>query len=218
MGFFDAIGLTRKITRPRIRAFLERYRTDGKTLDIGCGNRLYGDLFPNAVSVDRAPREGVTVDVVADAHDLRAFGDGSFDTVLCTEVLEHLHTPAQAIAEFRRVLRPGGTLLLTTRFVYPLHDTPGDYYRFTKYGLRHLLRDFEIVELIEEAGTVETLAVLCQRIGFQCDTLWLKPLKCFWFLSALLLRALRFVITREFGDIGHGRESLFSSKNEHESH
>lgn len=203
MGVLDTIGLTRKITRPRLRAFLQRYASQGLTLDIGCGTSEYADLFPQSTTLEIAPREGVRVDIVADAHDLSVIADASYDVVLCTEVLEHLHTPAQAIFEMHRVLKPGGMLLLSTRFIFPIHDAPGDYYRYTKYGLRHLLKAFTIVELIEEADTIETLAVLYQRIGFQCDTLWLRPFKLLWFLKAAVVRWFSFLITKEYGDIRH---------------
>ena len=203
MGFADRIGLTRKITRPRLDTFLRRHAHDGKTLDIGCGNDQYERYFPHRTTVDVVARPGVKVDIIGDAHDLHQISDASFDVILCTEVMEHLHTPALAIAEFHRILRPGGLLLLTTRFIFPLHDVPGDYYRYTKYGLRHLLRAFVIEELREETTTVETLAVLCQRIGFQCDTLGLRPLKFFWFLKARMLMFFSWILTREFGDIQH---------------
>ncbi|MFH1443898.1 MAG: class I SAM-dependent methyltransferase [Candidatus Peregrinibacteria bacterium] len=203
MGILDAIGLTKKITRPRLEAFLRRYASEGRVLDVGCGAAGYKNLFPQLTTLDIEPREGVKVDIVADAHDLSQIPDGSFDVILCTEVLEHLHTPAKAIAEFQRVLKPGGLLLLSTRFIFPLHDVPGDYYRYTKYGLKHLLKEFEIVELIEEASTVETLAVLEQRIGFQCNTLGFRPFKIFWFLLAAVTRWCGWLITREYGDIRH---------------
>ncbi len=203
MGFLDVIGLTRKITRSRLDAFLQKYRSTGTTLDVGCGSALYGNYFPNRTTLDIEARPGVRVDIVADAHDLHQIPDASYEVVLCTEVLEHLHTPHKAIAEFFRVLKPGGMLILTTRFIFPIHDAPGDYYRYTKYGLRHLLKNFEIIELKEEANTIETLAVLYQRIGFQADTLGLRPLKFFWFLKAKILMLCGWILTREFGDIRH---------------
>ncbi len=213
MGFLDSIGLTRKITRPRLETFLKKHASTGKTLDVGCGSALYGTLFPNRTTLDIAARPGVQVDIVADAHHLPMIPDASYDVVLCTEVLEHLHTPHKAIAEFRRILTPGGRLILTTRFIFPLHDVPGDYYRFTKYGLRHLLQDFQILELKEETNTIETLAVLYQRIGFQTTTLGLRPLSFFWFLKARVLMLFSWILTREFGDIRHKHEdrSILSS-------
>lgn len=206
MAFLDSIGLTRKITRPRLRAFLEKHRSTGKTLDIGCGNAIYGDLFPHRVTVDIEQRPSVAIDVIGDAHNLSAFPDNTFDVVLCTEVLEHLHTPEKALAAFHRVLKPCGTLLLTTRFIFPLHDTPNDYYRYTRYGLQYLLRHFDDVCITEEATTMETLAVLFQRIGFQCATLGFRPLKILWFFLAKLTLAFRWIITREYGDMGHKKK------------
>lgn len=203
MSILDSIGLTRKITRPRLRSFLEKHRSTGRTLDIGCGNAIYGDLFPNRVTVDIERRPGIAVDIIGDAHNLSMFPHNTFNIVLCTEVLEHLHTPSKAIGEFERVLKPGGTLLLTTRFVFPLHDTPHDYYRYTKYGLLHLLKSFENVEITEEASTTETIAILLQRIGFQCTTLGLRPLKLLWFCLAKLTLAFRWIVTQEYGDLGH---------------
>ncbi|MDP7069639.1 MAG: class I SAM-dependent methyltransferase, partial [Candidatus Peribacteraceae bacterium] len=124
MNIVDAIGLTRKITRPRQLAFYTRYASDASTLDIGCGNDTYGDLFPNRTTLDVVPREGVQVDIVGDVHNLHMITDNSYDIVLCAEVLEHLHTPEKAIAEMKRVLKPGGLLLMSTRFIFPLHDAP----------------------------------------------------------------------------------------------
>jgi len=206
MSILDTIGITRKITRPRLKAFLKRYASDGKTLDIGCGNDPYAEFFPNRTTLDIEARPGIKVDIIADAHDLSQIESESFDVVLCTEVLEHLHTPKKAISEFERVLKKGGMLILSTRFIFPLHDTPHDYYRYTKYGLQHLLKNFEILELKEEASTIETLAVLYQRIGFQCDTLWLKPFKLLWFLKSKLLMFFSWIITGEYGDIGNKKK------------
>ena len=206
MGLPDSLGLTRKITRPRLEQFLRMYATEAKTLDIGCGNDQYGGLFPNCTTLDIEARPGVKVDIIADAHDLSQIGDGSFEVILCTEVLEHLHTPSQAIAEFYRILKPGGLLLLSTRFIFPIHDAPGDYYRFTKYGLAHLLREFMIEELKSETSTGEALAVLYQRIGFQCDTLGFRPFKILWFLKAKLMLLFAWLITKEYGDIHHKQE------------
>src|SRR3989338_816840 len=206
MGFLDALGLTCKITRPRLEAFLRKYASDAKTLDIGCGNDQYGELFPNRTTLDIEARPGVKVDIIADAHDLSQIKNDTFGVVLCTEVLEHLHTPPKAIAEFNRILKPGGLLLLSTRFIFPIHDAPGDYYRFTKYGLQYLLREFAIEELKSETSTGETLAVLYQRIGFQCSTLGFRPFKLVWFLKAKCMLLFARIITKEYGDIHHKQE------------
>ncbi|MDA0376343.1 MAG: class I SAM-dependent methyltransferase [bacterium] len=179
MGFVDSIGITKKFTRHRQEVFIKKYASNKSTLDIGCGNDIYRSHFPNCTTLDIEVRPDVHVDIIADVHDLSIIKDEMYDVILCAEVLEHLHTPAKAIAEMRRILKLGGIIILTTRFIFPLHDVPHDYYRYTKYGLIHLMKEFEILELKEEASTMETLVVLYQRLGFQCDTLALSPLKYF---------------------------------------
>jgi SAM-dependent methyltransferase len=79
--------------------------------------------------------------VLGDAHRL-PIGDGTYDLVLATELLEHCHTPAAVVAEVHRVLRPGGRFVCSVPFIYVIHGDPHDYWRFTAHGLQHLLRDF----------------------------------------------------------------------------
>lgn len=154
--------INRKLTRGKLVNFLRKYQSDGYTLDIGCGDRLYKELFPNSICVDidknREP------DMVSDIHYMYQFQDNTFDCILCTEVLEHCYAPWKAADEMFRVLKPGGILLLSTRFVYPIHDTPWDFYRFTKYGLKQLFRNYRLLELWEEAAPVETMGILYQRL------------------------------------------------------
>ena len=201
----DRLGLTDKLVRRRIDLFLETHATGEHTLDVGGGSGPYKKYFPNRVCIDAVSSEGV--DVVGDAHDLSRFRDGEFWRVLCTEVLEHLHTPQKAVDEMRRVLAPGGTLILTTRFIFPLHNVPGDYFRFTRYGLAHLFRDWRQVEIREEGTTMEALGVLCERLGFQTETLWTKWLSVAWLVLGKLCRWCSFVITKEYGEVGRVGET-----------
>lgn len=187
----------RKITRERLERFLRKYANDAYTLDLGCANSPYSKLFPNRFGVD--VKEGKGVDVVADAHEL-PLPDEKFEQIVATEVLEHLHTPEVAIKEMTRVLKPGGRLILTTRFIFPLHDTPHDYYRYTKYGLQHLFRDWEIVTLEEEVDSVETLSVLLQRLMFQGTHRGGKAGKVIIYACSKLILALEYILKREYGD------------------
>ena len=190
-------ALSAKLTRITLDQFIEANASHGRTLDIGAQNGPYARWFPNRVAIDIKPGTGVRV--LMDAHSL-ALADASFDVVLCTEVLEHLREPQRAIDEMYRVLKPGGTLLLTTRFLFPIHDAPHDYYRFTKYGLQHLLRRFEILDLNEETTTVGTLAVLVQRVGMQTETRTGALSRGLWLLAAQAVRPWSFLAGKEFGD------------------
>ncbi len=190
-------ALSGKLTRITLDRFIAAHANRGRTLDVGAQAGPYAAHFPHRVALDI--RRGPGVQVVGDAQVL-GIADQAFDVVLCTEVLEHLPEPQKAIDELFRVLKPGGVLLLTTRFLFPIHDAPHDYFRYTKYGLRYLLRRFEIVELQEETDAVGTLAVLLQRLGMQAETLRWTPLRALWLLAAQAVRPFSFLITREYGD------------------
>jgi SAM-dependent methyltransferase len=116
----------------------------GALLDVGCGEKPYEDVLgPHVDSYtglehpDTVHARG-RVDAWGSADEL-PFDDGSFDTVASFHVVEHTEEPAAAIGEMARVLRPGGTLLLSVPFIWGLHEVPRDFFRFTPYGLRHLL-------------------------------------------------------------------------------
>lgn len=199
MALFRRIGrsLTAKLTRVTLDRFIEAHGGPGLTLDIGSQNGPYARFFPNRIALDI--RRGAGVRIIGDAQAL-GIKDEAFETVLCTEVLEHLPEPQRAIDEMFRVLKPGGRLLLTTRFLFPIHDAPHDYFRFTKYGLRHLLRRFEIVELQEETDSIGTVAVLLQRLGMQARTVGPTATRAVWLVLAKAVRPFGFLITREYGD------------------
>ena len=190
-------GLSRKLTRVTLDRFIASHASASLTLDLGAQSGPYAASFPRRIGLDLRRAAGVAV--LADARAL-PLADATFEVVLCTEMLEHVSEPHVAVDEMWRVLKPGGTLLLTTRFLFPIHDAPYDYFRFTKYGLRHLLRRFEILELQEEADSVETLAILVQRLGMQARTLRRTPLRAIWLIAARIIRPFSFLITDEYGD------------------
>jgi len=135
-----------------------RQRLRGDVLDVGSGAMPYRTIAGNDVKsydgLDLAPR---TEDVryVCSAMDMSPVPSDSYDTVLCSEVLEHVSHPAAAVKEMSRVLRPGGTLIVTVPFLGRLHEEPNDFQRFTEHGLRQLLADAGfVVESIEPTGTV----------------------------------------------------------------
>ena len=188
--------LTKKITREHIEAFVRSHATEKKTLDLGSSWSPYSKYFPNRTSSDVEARDGV--DVVADAHAL-PFKDGEFENILCSEVLEHLHTPEKAISEMYRVLAPGGTLILTTRFMFPMHDVPHDYFRFSETGMKHLFRNFEIIELVPETKNFETLAVLIHRMALTMEFRGGRVTQTLLFLLAKIVKHLGFLVKKEYG-------------------
>jgi len=158
--------LENKVGKHVIRREVQVFASDVWTLDLGCGRSPNADAFPNRVGVDVAPDRGVYV--IADAHHL-PFASGTFPQIVTSEVLEHLADPPRAAQEMSRVLTAGGRLILTTPFVYPVHEAPHDYQRFTVYGLSRLfsLAGFHVEQIKPLFTEEQTLAILIQRVAFQ---------------------------------------------------
>lgn len=160
-----------------------------RVLDVGCGPKPYYPFFAERAS------EYVGVDVVDNpAAELRGsveslpVDDGSFDVVLCTQVLEHADDPAQAVRELARVTAPGGRVLASTHGVQVYHPSPQDYWRWTAAGLRRLFEEnasWQRVEVLPGAGTAATLAMLLAtytEIAFRRTPLARPPV---WALNRL---------------------------------
>lgn len=111
-----------------------------RALDLGCGEAPYRSLIEQAsgdvVHYDIVRRP--LVNVVGSAAAL-PFHDGSFDLVFSTQVLEHVANPTGVVGEVARTVAPGGWVVLSVPQMVALHEAPHDYFRYTKYGITHLL-------------------------------------------------------------------------------
>ena len=134
-----------------------------RVLDVGCGVKPYYPYFAAAASY-------VGVDVVENpAADLLGpvetlpVEDGSFDVVLCNQVLEHCDDPAQAVRELRRVTASGGRVLASTHGVQVYHPSPNDLWRWTHAGLERLFREngeWAALDVRPGSGTTACLGML----------------------------------------------------------
>jgi len=175
----------------------------GRLLDVGCGGRPYEALFPRVqqyvgLELPKARRADVWGSAL-----LLPFQARAFDTVLCNQVLEHVPEPAVLFAEVRRVLAPGGVLILTTPQTWGLHHEPHDFYRFTRYGLAHLARSAGL-EVVASEPTCGFWATWAQRFA---DIVAYTYLKAFPRVSALAGLALAPVLL-----FGHALDSLFGQR------
>ncbi len=123
-------------------------------LDVYCGTRPYEDLFPTAakvvgLDVDRPGYRYGVADVVSD--DFLPFADRSFDAVLCTQAFHYIVDPPPAIAEIKRVLRPGGAVLITVPVVWE-YDRENPEHHYTEPLLRRLFEGWDEVRVVESGG------------------------------------------------------------------
>jgi SAM-dependent methyltransferase len=144
----EHLAMLRENVRALLRRAAERFAGEGsRLLDVAPqvheGARPY---FPPSVQIDTLdidPRSGCTF--IGDLCETNvAIPDARYDFVVCTEVLEHVLQPFDAVAEIRRVLRPGGLLIASAPFNFRIHGPLPDCWRFTEHGWRSLLRDFQI--------------------------------------------------------------------------
>lgn len=150
-----------------------------KVMDVGAGTCLYKPFFSHCsyVAQDFQQYEGVKsgggtaygqIDITSDITDIPV-ADGSFDLVLCTEVLEHVPEPVKALEELARILAPGGRLLLTAPLGSGLHQMPFHYYGgYTPEWYKLFLPRFglQIVEMKPNGGFFSHLAQECARFAW----------------------------------------------------
>lgn len=126
---------------------------NGIMLDYGCGGQPYRSLFETRVDkyigADVEAAIGTELDLIIRPGDPLALGCQSVDTVLSTQTLEHVYDFQGYLAECRRLLRPGGHLILTVPMQWRMHESPFDYWRFTKYGILSALEEhnFNVLHL-----------------------------------------------------------------------
>lgn len=137
----------------------------GSLLDVGCGEMPFRSCLPSDVAytgidVPQArafAMRGSDAVIPFDGKSI-PFPDASFETVLCTEVLEHAAAPRELVSEIERVLKPGGTLLATVPFSARVHYAPYDFHRFTKYALTEMFGSFEHVTINERGNDLAVIA------------------------------------------------------------
>lgn len=143
----------------------------GRLLDLGCGKvplyKVYERLVDGIICVDwtKNTRAAVHLDAIADLNAPLPLQSESFDTILVTDVLEHIYSPAQLWHEISRLLTPSGTLILGVPFLYRIHEAPYDYYRYTEFQLRKSCENsgLDPVYLEPYGGSMETMADLTAK-------------------------------------------------------
>jgi len=167
---------------------IERHAS-GRILDLGAGFGAYRPILERLgeayVGIDIQPHTGAldvladgrqlpfdiqphtgALDVLADGRQL-PFADHTFDTVFCSQVLEHTPEPWRLLCEAYRTLCPGGACIVSAPHLSYIHAAPEDYYRYSNYGLAFLLQQagFRQIETQPAGGLSSLLGGILQSVG-----------------------------------------------------
>lgn len=155
---FDAHVLDE--ARNHLNRFIERnaeaMSATGKMLEVGPEGRTYvQECFPgwsiDSLDIVAANNPTYVGDITVENKAIKSH---SYDAVACLEVLEHTLNPFGAIEELKRILKHEGILLISAPLNFRIHGPIPDCWRFTEFGWRVLLKDFEILEfdILETPG------------------------------------------------------------------
>lgn len=194
--YYQHNWLIRSINNRNVMRHKDIYK--GTLYDLGCGTRPYedfiGPLVDRYVGVDWSNTlHEQRMDIVADLNQVLPITDGVADTVVCFQTLEHLKEPQLLLREAFRIMKPGAKIMVTVPFMFHIHEAPYDFFRYTRYGLEHLLgtAGFTNIVVRPDSGFWATLALKINyhtfRYGDRLGT-WIHwVLAPFWFVSQLVL-------------------------------
>lgn len=170
----------------------------GQLIDIGCGDKPYKNILSPYVTVhmgvdhEGTLHENSNIDIFGTAYQIPV-EEASFDSAICTAVLEHLEEPELALRECYRVLKQGGVAIYSVPFIWHIHEEPRDFYRFSKYGLQYLFEKvgFEVLDLKALSGFWVTFG---QLLVYNIYRLNRGPLRWLRIIDAvgLLLQAIAY--------------------------
>ena len=194
--------------RTRIDSAIESHadQAHGILLDVGCGMKPFAKVFApfvdKYIGLEYSPESGYRgniADFCGDAAFL-PLADESVDTILCTEVMEHVPNPEKTIEEFVRVLRRGGVIITTAPFAFPVHDAY-DFFRYSPDGIAIMMKRHGLtVEKVDPlSGTAVTLAILFNMYWFGEGFTWTKWLYPFGLILRPILLLLCFIVNAAGG-------------------
>jgi ubiquinone/menaquinone biosynthesis C-methylase UbiE len=143
-----------------------RHYAKNKLLDLGCGKvplyEAYKDFVSEIVCLDwgNSLHGNVHLDHECDLTQPLPFNDEEFDTIILSDVLEHIPQPEKLWAEMTRILAPDGKIIMNVPFYYCIHEQPYDYYRYTSFALERFVQisGLHLIKLCCLGGALEVMA------------------------------------------------------------
>lgn len=162
------LGVSSRLMTDITGSFYQHYLpiyAKGKLVDLGCGNVPFYSFYKSYITentcVDwpNSAHKNEYLDIECDLNQPLSFKSSLFDTIVISEVLEHISNPEMIWSEMARILKPGGKLILSVPFMYKIHEMPHDYYRYTEYALKNFAEKnkLTLIELKAFGGLPEVL-------------------------------------------------------------
>jgi SAM-dependent methyltransferase len=176
----------------------------GRLLDLGCGYVPYYELYKSSVDEvicvdwENSLHKNEFLDYFMDLSKPLTIESESFDTVLLTDVLEHIYQPLQLLSEVVRVLRRGGHVIIGVPFFYWLHESPFDFHRYTEFALRRMCADLklEIKSLYPYGGMPEIVIDIAGKCIASARPAMLCKIYTSFFIKVLALKPVRRISLR----------------------
>jgi len=167
----NEVGVSSRLMTDLVAEFYDgqiKKHVKGRLLDLGCGKVPLYEAYKAFVSEnicadwENSLHKNEYLDTTIDLNlnKILDFHDAEFDTIILSDVLEHLRYPETILKEMYRIIKDKGKILINVPFYYWLHEEPDDYFRYTSYALESILKEsgFEIKELNALGGAPEVLA------------------------------------------------------------
>ncbi len=168
----------------------------GKLLDLGCGKvplyAAYKNFVTDNICVDwsNSLHKNPHLDFECNLNERLPFQDEDVDTIILSDVLEHLPEPQKLWFEMNRILKRNGKVLMNIPFFYWLHEEPFDYYRYTEFALRRFaeVSGFRVIYLSNSGGFFEIITDIFSKISVKIPLAGNLIASCLQKINSVILK------------------------------
>jgi SAM-dependent methyltransferase len=181
---------------------------NGSVLDFGCGSKPYKSIFNYeqyiGIDIDSKGDKSILkdVDIYYDGKNI-PFENEKFDSIFCSEVLEHVFNIDEILDEFYRVLKKDGKVVITVPFAWREHEVPFDFGRYTQYGLSCMFEKHDL-KLLKISSTTSYCSTILQHLIHIVNTSTnIKGLKTINFFKQVIISSIfnsLFILSEQFTD------------------
>lgn len=197
--------IKKKLSTKNLERLCSENATDKRTLVVHSEDVDYEPFFSNAFAVTKRADKPADMHVDLYYEDVSKIESESFEIILCTGLLEHIPDPQRLIDEFRRILKPGGELIISASAVFSFHEGPDNFFHFTPYGFEILFKDWSKIKMLRGASQpFETVGILMQRALIQCDIF--PPFRPIIEILSLLIPLFDKGVTAQYRKVGERKE------------